>query len=171
MAGILRSLDINGTFIFQIVDFVLLFIFLRLFVWPPLVKAMEQRRERVQRELAAAEEERRRAAAEREEQRRALEQARAEAQALLERAQRAAAEETQRLLEEARAQSERLQKQVREEIGREREAAIAALRGEVADLVLHATAKLLRTRVDAQEDRRLVEEFIATVGANGDGPQ
>lgn len=161
VAGILQQLNINGTFLFQILDFVLLLVFLRIFVWPPLVKAMAQRRERIERDLAAAEEERRRAAAEREEQRRALEEARAEAQAVIERAHRAAAEEARALLEEARAQAERLQKQVHEEIDREREAAIAALRNEVADLVMEATGRLLRARVGEDEDRRLVEEFIA----------
>lgn len=168
MGGILKALDIDGTFIYQIIDFALLFVFLRLFVWPPLVKALEQRRERISRELVAAEEERKRAVAERDEQRRALEEARAEAQAVVERVQRAASDESRRLLEEAREQAERMQKRVQEEIGREREAAVAALRGEVADLVLQATAKLLRARVDDAQDRRLVEEFITTAGVNGE---
>ncbi len=170
MGGILQALNVNGTFLAQIVDFVLLVLFMRFFVWPPLARAMEQRKQRVRQELADAEAERKRAEAEREAQARALEAARSEAQAIVERAQRTAAEEARSLLDEARAQGERLQRQVREEIAREREAAIAALRNEVAELVLEATGKLLRTRVDAAEDRRLVEDFIASAaGAGVDG--
>ncbi len=166
MSGILQALDINGTFIFQVIDFVLLLVFLRIFVWPPLVKALEQRRQTVERELTAAEQERKLAVAERQEQLKALEEARAQAQAAVERAQRSAAEESKRLLGEAREQAERMQKRLAEEIEREREAAIASLRSEVASLVLAATDKLVRARVGANEDadRELVAEFIGDVG-------
>lgn len=166
MSGILQALDINGTFIFQVIDFVLLLVFLRIFVWPPLVKALEQRRQTVERELTAAEQERKLAVAERQEQLKALEEARAQAQAAVERAQRSAAEESKRLLGEAREQAERMQKRLAEEIEREREAAIASLRSEVASQVLAATDKLVRARVGANEDadRELVAEFIGDVG-------
>ena len=165
MGSILSSLGINGTFLVQILDFVVLFAFLRVFAWPPLVRAMEQRRQGIQDQLTHAQNEREEAVRLRDEQNRRLAEAKGEAQALLERAQRAAAEESRQLLEEARAQGERLQRQVREEIARERDAAVAALRAEVADLVLAATAQLLGRRVDAAEDRRLVEEFILAAGA------
>lgn len=165
IAGILKALDINGTFLAQMVDFVLLLVFMRLFVWPPLTRAMAERRRRIQQELADAEAQRLAAVAARDAQQLALDGARAEAEAILERARRVAAEEARTVLEEARAQSERSQQQAREEIGRERAAAIAALRGEVADLVITATERLLRVRLNENEDRRLVDEFIASVGA------
>jgi len=59
--GILQSLGINGTFLAQIIDFLLLFVFLRIFAWPPLVRAMEARRQRVTEQLEAAERERQQA--------------------------------------------------------------------------------------------------------------
>jgi F-type H+-transporting ATPase subunit b len=161
VGGILQALNINGTFVAQIVDFILLFLFMRYFVWPPLSRALEERRERVRREMEAAEREREQAEADRRAQEQALAQARAEAQAILERAERTAAEQARALVAEARAQAERLERQVQEEIRREREAAMAALRNEVAELVLEATRKLLRARVDREEDRRLVESFIS----------
>jgi F-type H+-transporting ATPase subunit b len=171
MGGILQALDINGTFVAQIVDFALLFLFMRFFVWPPLARAMEQRRQKVRQALAEAEEERRKAEEERLAQVRALEEARAEAQAIVERAQRTAAEEARTLLEEARAQGERLQRQFREEMERERAAAVLALRNEVAELVLEATGKLLRARMDNAEDRRLVADLISAAAGPGAGEQ
>jgi F-type H+-transporting ATPase subunit b len=171
MSSILSSLGLNfGTFLLEIINFVLLFLFLRIFAWPPLVQAMEKRRRAVADQLAAAETERQEAVRLREEQRQALEAARGQAQEIIERAQRAAAEQSREMLEDAKAQAERLSGQVRQEIGREREAAVAALRGEVADLVLLATGKLLRRRVDDAEDRRLVTEFIGAADGADAGP-
>jgi F-type H+-transporting ATPase subunit b len=169
VGAILAALHINDTLLVQVVDFLLLLLFLRLFAWQPLLAAMEKRRRTIADQLAAAEDERQEAVRLRDQQRQELEAARAEAQQILERAQRAAAEQSREMLEAARAQAERLARQVREEIESEREAAVAALREEVADLVLAATAKLLRRRVDGPEDRRLVREFIGAAGDGGMG--
>lgn len=165
MGSILQSLHINGTLGVQVVDFLVLLIFLRLAVWPRLLQAMEARRRTIADQLGAAEAERQQAVQLREQQQSDLAGARAQAQEIIERAERAAAEQSRQLLEDAKAQAERLGRQVREEIGREREAAVAALRAEMADLVLAATSKLLRARLDAAADRRLVEELIGAAGA------
>jgi|GEM_PF-107184 len=165
MASILASLGINpGTFVLQILNFAILFVFLRIVAWPPLVKAMEQRRKGIDDQLGAARNEREEAVRLREQQNRELAEAKSQAQAIVERAQRAAAEESRQLLEEARAQAERMQKQVREEIARERDAAVATLRSEMADLVVEAAGRLLGARMDSAEDHRLADEFIAAAG-------
>lgn len=169
MGSILASLGLNGTFWIQILNFIILLVFLRIFAWPPLVKAMEQRRKAIEDQLGAAQNEREEAVRMRDQQTRELADAKAQAQAILERAQRAAAEESRQLLEEARAQAERMQKQVREEIVRERDAAVAALRGEMADLVVEAAGRLLRARVDSAADRRLADEFIVAAGREAGG--
>ncbi len=169
MGGILTALGLNGgTFIFQIIDFLLLFLFLRIFVWPPLVKAMAQRRKRIEDQLAAAEADRQQAERMRQEREAALAAARAEAQSIVDRAERIAAEEAKTLLDDARSQAERIRLAVVEETAREKEAALRALRQDVADLALLAASKVLGRRVDAAEDRRLAEEFVVEVG-RGDG--
>lgn len=164
MAGILKALDINGTFVYQLIDFLLLFAFLRIFVWPPLVKAMQQRRQRIEDEIAAAETERQEAEKIRQEREQALASARAEAQAIVERAERIAAEQAKALVDEARAQAERIRAEATAETGRERAAALRSLRQEVADLALLAASRVLGRRVGAEEDRQLAEEFVAEVG-------
>lgn len=162
--GILHSLGINGTLLAQILNFVLLFVFLRIVAWPPLVKAMEARRQRIEEQITAAEAERKEAERARLQREEALATARADAQAIIDRAERVAADQSKALLDEARAQAERIRTDAEEGIAREREAALAALRGEVADLALLAAGKVLGQRVGEPEDRRLVEEFITEVG-------
>lgn len=160
----MHSLGINGTLLAQILNFVLLFVFLRIVAWPPLVKAMEARRQRIEEQITAAEAERKEAERARLQREEALATARADAQAIIDRAERVAADQSKALLDEARAQAERIRTDAEEGIAREREAALAALRGEVADLALLAAGKVLGQRVGEPEDRRLVEEFITEVG-------
>lgn len=169
MGSILASLHINGTLLAEIANFLLLLWFLRAYAWPPLVKAMEARRQGIQEQLTAAQDEREEAVRLREQEQQALTQARAQAQEIVERAQRSAAEQARELLDQAQAQAERLQRQMKEDLARERDAAVAALRNEVADLVLEATGKLLRARVDGAQDRRLVEGVLAAAGGEAGG--
>lgn len=164
MLGILKALDITGTFVYQLVDFLLLFVFLRIFVWPPLVKAIQTRRQRIEEEIAAAQTERQEAEKVREEREQTLASARAEAQTIIERAERIASEQAKALVDEARAQAERIRQEATAETGREREAALRSLRQEVADLALLAASRVLGRRVGADEDRQLAEEFVAEVG-------
>ncbi len=164
MSGILTALDINGTFVYQLIDFALLFVFLRIFVWPPLVKALQQRRQRIEEQIAAAQTERQEAERIREEREQTLAGARAEAQGIVERAERIAGEQARALVDQARAQAERIRAEAAAETARERDAALRSLRQEVADLALLAASRVLGHRVGADDDRRLAEEFVAEVG-------
>ncbi len=49
----------------------------------------------------------------------------------------------------------------REEIEREKLAAVAELRREVADLVIMAASQVIGRSLDGQDQRRLVEEALA----------
>jgi len=98
------------------------------------------------------------------ERERALAAARAEAQAIVERAQRLAAEEGRAIVDQARAHAERIRSEAEQDAAREREAALVALRNDVVELALAAAGKVLERKVGEPEDRRLVEEFVADLG-------
>jgi F-type H+-transporting ATPase subunit b len=162
--SVLAGLGIDATFIAQVINFIVLFVLLRWLVYPSLLKILAERRERVTRALAEAEAQREEAVRLKEQHLAELQGARAEAQAVIDRAQRVASEQARALLEEARAQAERQRQAVAEEIARERDAAIADLRNEVADLVIAATSKLVRARMNEAADKELVQELIGELG-------
>lgn len=164
MGSILHSLGIDGTIVAQMINFIVLLVLLRILVYPALLRILAQRRERVEKALTDAEGEREEAVRLKEQHLAELQQARSQAQGIIEQANRVAAEQARTLLEDARAQAERQLKSAAAEIARERDAALADLRNEVADLVLAATAKLVKARMGEAEDRQLVEEFIGELG-------
>lgn len=144
----------------QLLSFVFLLIVLRLFVYKPVLKLLDERRARIQEGLSAAErgreagEEASRAAAA------ALDEARREGQQVVANAQQVA----QRLQEDARGQAvvqqEAMLERARAEIQQERDAAIAEMRKEFADLTILAAEKVIGQSLDRKAHQRLIEQAL-----------
>ncbi|OUM87418.1 hypothetical protein [Caldibacillus debilis] len=56
-------------------------------------------------------------------------------------------------------------------IAREREMAVAAIREEVANLVVLAAGKLIGKTLTAEDHKRLVQQFVDEVAAGAQGAQ
>ena len=152
--------DLNATLIAQIINFLILVAILAKFAYKPLLQALEDRKNRIASDLANAEQERVSAETLRREYQEQLNQARLQAQAIVEKAVKQAEAEAQRQLQDVRAQIEREKKLAQEEIVREREKALAELRGEVVTLSLAAAGKLISRNMDSDANSKLVSDFI-----------
>ncbi len=158
----IADLGINlPVLIAQLVNFIILLTVLRLVAWGPLVKMLDERRERIRESLAAAEEMKAKAAESDRQMQEQIEAARREGQALVAQAQ----EIGNRIQAEARAQAhadaEATLARARNEIQLERDNAIAELRKEFADLTIAAAEKVINTSLDRSAHRRLIDEALA----------
>ncbi|MCL8208137.1 MAG: F0F1 ATP synthase subunit B [Actinomycetia bacterium] len=143
---------------------ILLFLFLRRFVFPPVLKAMQERQARIQGDLEAAEAQRREAEKLRQDLEQQLKEVRQKAEAALARALRDAEEESQQILERARAEARRIIADAETEIQAERERALEAVKRQVADLAVEIAERVLAERLSAEQDRRLFEQFVEQLG-------
>jgi F-type H+-transporting ATPase subunit b len=146
---------------FQIVNFLILLFLLNRFLFKPVLRRIDERNAQLGKGLedaAAAARDRELARAEREA---ALAEARAESEALVQRAAKTAEATSAEILAAARASAEQLTERAREEIAAEKERALAEIRGEVADLALDAAGKLVGSEMDSPTQRRLVEQFLS----------
>ena len=145
----------------QIVNFSVLLIVLRLLVYKPVLKMLDERRERIREGLSAAERGREQAAEAHAEAQAQIDNARREGQNIVAQAQAVA----QRLQEEGRAdaqrQSEAILERARAEIQLERDAAITELRKEFADLTISAAEKVIGQSLDRTSHQRLIDEALA----------
>ena len=145
----------------QLVNFTILLVVLRLVAYGPLMKMLDDRRERIRESLSAAEEMRTKAAESDRQVHDQIEAARREGQALVAQAQ----EISQRIQAEARTQAqadgEALLARARNEIQLERDSAIAELRKEFADTTIAAAEKVINTSLDRGQHRRLIDEALA----------
>ena len=66
--------------------------------------------------------------------------------------------------EKTRAEAEELLARARREIGAEKDRASAELRREAVDLALAAAGKLIGQRLESDADKKIVTDYLATVG-------
>lgn len=129
-------------------------------VFPAIAGGLEERHAKIQGSIDEAQRARDEAAALLAKQQEALEEARRESQETLDKARSAADGLKKEILEEARAQAVAMQDDARRENELERQKLREELRREAVDVALAASERLMRTRLDAEENRRLVNEFV-----------
>lgn len=159
----------TGLAIWTWIVFLLLLFILGKTAWKPLLRVLEQRERRIQEALDEAQRQREEAARLLAEQRRLLADAHDEVQEIVAQGRKTAEKLKAEILEEGRREQEQILERARDEIVRERERALEALRREAVDLSLAAASRLLKKQVDGAENRRLVEEFLAEMGAGAAG--
>lgn len=145
----------------QLVNFTILLIVLRLVAWGPLMKMLDERRERIAESLSAAEQAKVQAAESERVLQDQMESSRREGQQLIAQAQEIA----QRIQADARTQAQTdadaTLARARNEIKLERDTAIADLRREFADLTIAAAEKVINQSLDRNAHRRLIDEALA----------
>jgi F-type H+-transporting ATPase subunit b len=145
----------------QFVNFGILLVILRVVAWGPLMKVLDERRDRIAESLATADDMKVQAAESERQVQEQIEKARREGQALVAQAQEISA----RIQADARAQAqtdaEATLARARNEIQLERDAALSDLRREFADLTIAAAEKVINQTLDGGSHRRLIDEALA----------
>src|SRR5437867_12110169 len=120
----------------QLINFLLLLLIFRVLLYKPLLKMLDERKQRIQEGLDASDEAKRRLSDTEQEVAKELDKARQEGQAQIAQAQQIAARIQEEARQQARVEGEKLLDRARGEIQLERDAAIASIRGEFADVTL-----------------------------------
>jgi len=147
--------------IVQLVNFTLLLFVLRLVLYKPILKMLDQRRERIAESLQAADSMKQQAAAAETQVQEELAKARVEGQALIAAAQQNASRIQEDARTQAKTEADALVARARQEIELERDNAIARLRSEFADLTVSAAEKVINQSLDRSAHQRLIEETLS----------
>lgn len=166
--GFSSPFEINfGLFFWTWLVFLTLLWVLKKYAWPPIVRLTEEREKKIAHQLEEAERANRDAQAALEEHKKLVAGAKQEAQTLINEAKSTAEKEREHLLAKARQEQEELLERARREIDAEKDRAVVQLRREAVDLSLAAASKLIQERLDSAGDRKLVEQFIDSIGKGG----
>lgn len=151
----------------QLINFgILLFLFslvFKKFLFP----MMDERKRRIQEGLDASEEAKLRLSQTEQEVAGEIAKARQDAQGLIAQAQQVSTRIQEESRQQARAEAEQLIERALSEIQLERDAAIADLRREFADLTILAAEKVIRRNLDATAHRDIIEQVLAEAPAPG----
>ena len=168
--GGIGALGINlPSLIAQLINFTILLIVLGWAFKKFLFPMLDERRKRIQEGLEASDEAKKRLAQTETETAAELDKARQEGQGLIGQAQQMSARIQEEARQSARAETETLLERARSEIQLERDAAIADLRREFADLTITAAERVIRRSLDRTAHRELIEGVLAEAPQGGDG--
>ncbi len=145
----------------QVINFFIVLLALWFFLYKPVVSLLDRRAERVREGLEAAERSKEKASETEQEVAKQLDEARQQGQALIAQAQETASRMQSEGREQARRDAEALLERARGEIQLERDQAIAELRRQFADLTVSAAEKVINQSLDRDAHRRLIDEVLA----------
>ena len=156
-------MNINLTIIGQMISFVVFVWFTMKFVWPPIVKALEERKAKIAEGLAAAErgQHEQKLAEQRAKDR--LHQAKGEAGEILNMAKKRAGEIVEEAKHDARAEGDRILVAARAEIEQEVNRAREELRHRVAQLALAGAEKILEREIHADAHKDIVASLAQQI--------
>ena len=158
--------SLNGTLLFQFINFFILVAILAKFAYKPLLKVLEERRNKIASDLDEAAKARQDADKLKADYEAQIRDAQAKAQAIVDKAVKQADKEAQAQLDAIRAQIAREKQIAQTEIANEREAAIREMRKEVVTLSMAVAEKLLKKNMDTDMNAKLVAECIHPLQTN-----
>ena len=157
-------IDINpGLMFWTLISFVVVLIVLRKYAFGPIQQMIDTRRAAITADLDSAEKAREEAQAALAEYRQQLAEARKEASRIVEDARRVGEERRAADVAALETETVRLKEQAKAEIAAETRQALAELKQHVAELTMVATEKVVRARLDAGEQKRLIDDALADV--------
>jgi len=152
---------VPGLMIWTLFAFGITFFVLKRFAFGPIQKTIDDRRDRIRKAVEEADHAREEAKALLEQHRQLIGEAKGEAAAILADTRKVADAQIERVKVEAEAERQRRLEETRRQIEAETKRSLDRIRSEVADLTLEATARVTGKVLDAEDQRRLIDEAIA----------
>jgi F-type H+-transporting ATPase subunit b len=151
---------VPGLMIWTLLCFGITFFVLRRYIFGPVQKAIDARRERIRQALEEADKARAEARSLLEQHRAMIQSARGDAEQILAEARRVADSQRERMKEELEADRQRRLEDTTKQIEAETRRALVQIRAEVADLNVLATTKVTGKVLTDDDHRRLIDEAI-----------
>jgi F-type H+-transporting ATPase subunit b len=153
-----------GLLFWQTVTFLFLLLLLSRFAWKPIMSSLREREETIEGALRSAELARQEMTKLRADNERLLDEARAERDTMMRKAQQTADAIVEEAKNKAAAESNRIVESARAAILSERQAAIDDIRRQVATLSVDIAEKVIRRQINGDtQQRQLVDQFVKDI--------
>ncbi|MEX0783671.1 MAG: F0F1 ATP synthase subunit B [Dehalococcoidia bacterium] len=168
MGAAVEALGLNlPQLIAQIVNFFLLLVILRLTLYKPILRMLDERKQRIAEGLNAAEIARAEALTAQVNIQQQLDESRKQGQEMVANAQQIATRIQADAREQANVDRGAALERATAEIQLERDRAIADLRGEFADITVRAAERVIGQSLDRQSHQRIIDETLAESNFGG----
>ncbi|MEY8250286.1 F0F1 ATP synthase subunit B [Leptogranulimonas caecicola] len=151
-------------FIPALVAFIVIWVILAKLVWPTVLKTLDARQQTIQNNLDAAEQAKVEAAEALKKAEAAVDEAQIQADDIVAEAKKTAEASRAAIIEKANADAKQITDRARENIDAERNAAMAELVDQAADLAVDLASKIIGEHLDVETQKRLIEKSLAEAG-------
>jgi F-type H+-transporting ATPase subunit b len=153
-------MNINLTLIGQSITFIVFVWFCMKFVWPPIMAALDERKQKIADGLAAAEKGKHDEELAKERAAEVLKEAKAQAQEIISGAEKRASQIVDEAKDTARTEGDRLLAAANAEIEQEVNRARENLRGEVVSLAVAGAGRVLKREIDEKANEDLLKDLV-----------
>ena len=153
-----------STIVFTILNLLILFVFLRKFLFGRVKAVLEEREKLVREQIASAEASKTQAQALQDQYEQKLSGAREEAERIVSDAKVRAQKAYDEQMAQAQAEARRLQTEAEARIATQRQEMLRGVRQEVAQLAVLAASQVAGRDLDQEADRAMVKEFLSEAG-------
>ncbi len=156
-------INFNATLIAQVLNFLVLVFVLAKFAYKPLLKMMEERKNKIAADLAAAEQAKTDAETVKAEYAAKLAAARQEAQVIIDNARKAAQAAHDKIIADTKAEQEQVIAAAKEAIATEKKKSLDDIRDQVITLSMAAASKIVERKLSSDEDKKLAGEIVDSI--------
>ena len=159
--GGFASLGVNlPLLVVFVVNFIILFVLLRLFLYKPVLKMLDERAKRTAEAMEQAEATKKEYEQARVEVQKQIEKGHQEGQAFIAQAMQVGERLKEESRQEATKQAQMIVDRTRSELEAERGKIVEGLRREFADITISAAEKVIKEILDKEKHRKLIEETL-----------
>ncbi|MBR6185772.1 MAG: F0F1 ATP synthase subunit B [Clostridia bacterium] len=164
----MQSLDIISVNIWNILislaNLLIIFLILKKFLFKPVQKVMNTRREQVDKIYSEADESRAAATQMKQEYEQRLANARQEADSMIKTAALTAQRRGDQIVSEAKSQASHVKQKAEEEIAQQKKQMLQDVRSEISDLAVDIASKVVAREINQKDYEGFVDDFIQNVG-------
>jgi F-type H+-transporting ATPase subunit b len=144
----------------NILNIILLFLITRFLVYKPVKKFMQERKDRIEKEKADAEQQLREANDLKEEYSSLLADADNKAKQTILESESEARKRSSEIIEKANSDAEQIMEEARIQANEEKENSLNNMKGEIASLAVSISEKILSREINEKDNERIVDNFL-----------
>ncbi|MCI1268995.1 MAG: F0F1 ATP synthase subunit B [Ruminococcus sp.] len=161
-------LHLDANIIWTFINILILYLLLRMFLFKPINKIMDERAKKIQDDLDNAKKSKEEAEQMRADYNETLATASDKARQIVEEAVGQAESERSEIMARAEKENLQLYQSTQKSIENERKRSVQEAQSQIADLAIAAASKIIAKNVDDSSNRQIVDEFLAENQESGD---
>ncbi len=165
----LVSID-TGTIVFTLINTLIIFLIFRIFLFKPVCKILDRRKEMAAAEIDEARKAKEAAKKAEEEYTARLADAKAEASEIMKQATLRAQKREEEIVGEANRKAAEIRTKAEESIERDKQRTLNEIKDEISEMVVLAAGKVIEKEISASDNEEIISKFLEEVGtATGSG--